>query len=97
MITYQGHTAAQRYYYFENDQERHEFESYWNDKPASMQDGNGCRAMVIAISITLFFVAFLILLFSCAPKATAHRPRYNHWAQPYKMYAPVDQHNPHKK
>jgi hypothetical protein len=23
-----------------------------------------------------------------------HRPRYNHWAKPYKMYAPVKAHKP---
>lgn len=26
-----------------------------------------------------------------------HRPRYNHWAKPYKMYEPVKQHKPNLK
>ena len=43
------------------------------------------------ISIVLIVMA----LQSC--KSVEHRPRYNHWAKPYKMYEPVKQHKPNIK
>lgn len=53
------------------------------------------KGMLSGFIILIIVMAILILATSCSQKV--HRPRYNHWAKPYKMYAPVKAHKPHVK
>lgn len=110
MITYIGHNIRQRIYLFDTDTEQQDFENYWNDRPAAMQDGNGCRGIAISMLLWLFvLVLILIALYSCAP--LHHRParyphtvnnihlhQYNYWgnikAKYRKAYAPKKSFNP---
>ena len=43
------------------------------------------RSHLLALGISiLFWICLLLILFGCSQKVH-HRPRYNHWAKPYKM------------
>jgi hypothetical protein len=100
----------QRHYIYASEGERDMFDAYWNqtpspptggegrgEVPAGMQDGNGCRGIVHSfIGLLIIFFVIIIMAFLIGG-CSAHRPRYNHWAKPYKMYAPVPQHNPSKR
>jgi len=51
---------------------------------------------LITFFIALIMVVMLLMLISLQSCVT-HRPRYKHWAKPYKMYEPVKQHKPSVK
>lgn len=64
-------TINNRLYITESEVERDEFDNYWNDRPASMQDGNGCRGLFVAGAIVLFIITLVLSIFlsSCATQA----------------------------
>jgi hypothetical protein len=91
-----------RQYIYASEGERDLFDKYWNsiplegrgEVPAGMQDGNGCRAIFHGFLATLILFFVIIIMAFLISGCSSHRPRYNHYAKPYKMYAPVKQHKP---
>jgi hypothetical protein len=62
-------TINNRLYISDSEVERDEFDNYWNDRPAAMQDGNGCRTMFISAAIIICILAFILCFTACTPKA----------------------------
>ena len=97
----------ERSYIYASEGERDMFDAYWNKQAPQeeLQDGNGCRGIVhsfIAMMIIFFVIIIMAFLIGgCSSKnyqsKVEHRPRYNHWAKPYKMFAPVKSFNPSVK
>lgn len=64
-----------RLYLSNSEVEADEFDKFWNDRPATMQENGreGCRGFVVGFAIMLFIATLILsaIFGSCTPKAQA--------------------------